>query len=285
MSRLKLALLDLYDGEPNQGMRAIREILSDFSGHLEVEEFDVRAKCQIPGTEFNIYISSGGPGHPLDGDGIWDARWKKLMDDLREINASGVGMKKYVFFICHSFQMICAHLGIGAITKRRKKSFGTFPVYKTEAGRHEPLFRDLSDPFWVADFREYQVIQPDHKILSALGANILTLEMPRPEPYERAIMAVRFSDEFVGTQFHPEGDPKGMIDHFLQPERREAVFQEFGEDHYFQMIADLDDPNKIEMTHNTVLPQFLHNSIQALRHQELATTHHASLAMTSKSRR
>jgi imidazoleglycerol phosphate synthase glutamine amidotransferase subunit HisH len=29
--------------------------------------------------------------------------------------------------------------------------------------------------------------------------------------YERAIMAVRFTDYFVGTQFHPEADPVSFV--------------------------------------------------------------------------
>jgi hypothetical protein len=29
--------------------------------------------------------------------------------------------------------------------------------------------------------------------------------------YERAIMAVRFTDYFVGTQFHPEADPVSLF--------------------------------------------------------------------------
>lgn len=266
MEQLKLAVLDMYDGEPNQGMRALREILKDFENELSITIFDVRAKGEMPDISFDIYISSGGPGNPLEGDGEWDTNWNHLMDQLWRSNLSGLDSKKHVFFICHSFQMICAHFGIGEITKRRKKSFGTFPCHKTKAGKGDTILKNLEDPFWVADFREYQVVQPNLDVIEAIQAKILAVEKPRAHvPYERALMCVRFSDEFFGTQFHPEADPRGMREHFMQTERREAVFEEFGKRKYYQMLEDLDDPSKIAVTHNLILPLFLSKAIKSLR--------------------
>jgi CTP synthase (UTP-ammonia lyase) len=40
--------------------------------------------------------------------------------------------------------------------------------------------------------------------------------------YERAIMAVRFTPYFVGTQFHPEADPISFISH-LRKEARDKI--------------------------------------------------------------
>lgn len=265
MKKLRLAVLDMYDGEPNQGMRALREILSEYTNELEIKEFDVRAKCELPDLSYDIYISSGGPGNPLDGDGVWDAQWKDLMDKIWLSNLHDLETKKYVFFICHSFQMICAHFEVGEVTKRVKKSFGTFPVYKTHEGKHDAFLRDLDDPFWVADFREWQIVQPNFEVIEAIGAHILALEKPRAHvPYERAIMAVRFSPEFIGTQFHPEADPLGMRDHFMKDERRQAVFEEFGARKYYDMLEHLSDPAKIELTHNIILPRFLRTAIRNL---------------------
>jgi imidazoleglycerol phosphate synthase glutamine amidotransferase subunit HisH len=39
--------------------------------------------------------------------------------------------------------------------------------------------------------------------------------------YERAIMAVRFTDYFVGTQFHPEADPVSFVSHLRNKEAKE----------------------------------------------------------------
>ncbi|HEY1199957.1 MAG TPA: GMP synthase, partial [Niastella sp.] len=66
---IRVALLDLYEGQVNEGMRCIRDILSQYSKanniNLVCTEFDVRLKCQFPNLDFDVYISSGGPGSPL----------------------------------------------------------------------------------------------------------------------------------------------------------------------------------------------------------------------------
>ena len=71
--KLKVALLDLYEGVANQGMRCLREILNQFGEinqfDVEVDEFEVRLQHNLPGLDYDIYISSGGPGSPLDSEG------------------------------------------------------------------------------------------------------------------------------------------------------------------------------------------------------------------------
>ena len=71
------------------------------------------------------------------------------------------------------------------------------------------------------DSREWQLVQPNRKVFKKLGAKILSLEKIRTHvELERAIMAIRFSPEMVGTQFHPEADPEGMKKHFSVEENR-----------------------------------------------------------------
>ena len=41
---LKLAVLDMNNNEPNQGMRCIREIVAKYEDQLDWDEYDVRAK-------------------------------------------------------------------------------------------------------------------------------------------------------------------------------------------------------------------------------------------------
>jgi imidazoleglycerol phosphate synthase glutamine amidotransferase subunit HisH len=41
--------------------------------------------------------------------------------------------------------------------------------------------------------------------------------------YERAIMAVRFTPYFVGTQFHPEADPISFISHLRNKEAKDKI--------------------------------------------------------------
>jgi GMP synthase-like glutamine amidotransferase len=266
MQAAKLAILDLYDGTPNLGMGSIKEIVSRFNNQLEWKVFDVRSKGEVPDMSYDIYISSGGPGSPLDGDGTWDVQFYNWMDAVWQWNKDHPYAKKHVFFICHSFQMACKHFELALVTKRKSQSFGTFPVHLTDLGVSDPLLGHLSNPFHVADFRDYQVIQPDEDRLEELGAEILALEKIRPHvPLERAIMAVRFSDEIIGVQFHPEADPEGMLSHFRDPERKRKVIAEHKESKYRQMIADINDPNKLDRTYRHVLPAFLKQSIQSVK--------------------
>lgn len=266
MQKLRLAILDLYDNTPNRGMTCIKGIVDRFGSRMDCEVFDVRAKAETPGLDFDIYISSGGPGSPHDGDGIWDVMYYNWIRDVWEWNERTTRRKKHVFFICHSFQMACKFFRVGEVTKRKSQSFGTFPCHKTVAGRYEPLFEGLPDPFYIADFRDWQVVEPDLERFAELGARILALEKFRPHvDLDRAIMAIRFSDEIVGTQFHPEADPDGMLEHFLSPERRRQIVEDHSEEKYLKMIDHLNDSDKIGLTYEIILPSFLDRAIRELQ--------------------
>ena len=74
---VRIAILDLYDGHENQGMRGLREIVHQFGdiNHVNIilKEFDVRQKLEVPDQSYDIYLSSGGPGSPLESEGSeWD---------------------------------------------------------------------------------------------------------------------------------------------------------------------------------------------------------------------
>ncbi|RMD70819.1 MAG: GMP synthase, partial [Bacteroidetes bacterium] len=264
-TRARLALLDMYAGEPNLGMGRLREITAAWREVLTVDEFDVRGKGEVPDLSYDIYLSSGGPGSPLPTGEDWEQRWYALVAAVHQHNAARPDRPKFFFFICHSFQMACLHFGVGEVRKRRAKSFGTFPVYKTPDGRRDPLFAGLPDPFWVADFREYQVVDVQAEQLARSGARLLAIEQERVQPHlPRAAMAVRFSSEMVGVQFHPEADSAGMLLHFSQEERKQAIIEEYGAERYYEMLAHLADPDKIELTHQVVLPGFLERSLRRL---------------------
>jgi len=106
---IRIAILDLYDGFENQGMRGLREILNDFSKsaniHLHIREFNVRQKNELPDTSWDIYVSSGGPGSPLESEGQqWDTLYFRWLHSIEKWNNNPATIsKKYVLFICHSF--------------------------------------------------------------------------------------------------------------------------------------------------------------------------------------
>lgn len=271
MSRLRLAILDLYNGIPNQGMRCIREIAEGFADEIEYDVFDVRVDGTVPDLTYDIYISSGGPGDPRDGEGEggWQDVWNKWLDGIFAHNSTAAD-KKYVFFICHSFQMATHHFGLADVTARKSISFGTFPVHTTEFGDRDAMFDDLEDPFYAADFRRFQAIQPNEQRLKETGARVLCLEKIRPLiDLERAIMAIRWSKEIIGVQFHPEADPEGMMAHFSRPDIKLDVVADHGRDKWLQMMEDLANPERIMKTHDSIIPGFLRRAINALTPAEV----------------
>ena len=264
--RLRVAILDLNNNMPNRGITYLKRMVEGYGSLLEYQVFDVRFKNEIPDLSFDIYISSGGPGSPFDYTGGWDKPYFELFDNIWNHNEHTTGEpKKYVFFICHSFQLACIYFKIGEISKRKAISFGTYPCNKTEFGEKEPFFKKLHDPFWIADFRDWQVVNADEMYMSKKGFHIAALEKERPHvDLPRAIMAIRFSEEIFGTQFHPEADADGMLTHFNEPERKAQVVTNHGEERFNQMIADLSDDTKINLTHKVILPSFLNNAIENL---------------------
>lgn len=267
-----IAILDLYEGHENQGMRGIREILNQFGeiNHLNLisKEFDVRRKKELPNTSYDIYISTGGPGSPTESEGLeWDTlyfQWLKKMEKWNN-NVSNI-QKKYIFFICHSFQLACRHFKIAQLTKRKSTAFGVFPVHLLEDGKNEPVFEGMPNPFYAVDSRDYQVVQPNHNRIMELGAKILCIEKERPHvPYERALMGVRFTDHFIGTQFHPEADAMGMTIHLKTEKRKKVVIENYGLKKWESMIERLNDPDKILWTHDHILPNFLNIALNSLQ--------------------
>ena len=268
---IKVAILDLYFGMENEGIRGFKEILERYKTkhglNLTYELFDVRKNCEVPGLEFDIYLSSGGPGSPLDSEGSeWEKKYFNLISQLEQHNKSDDPQKKYVFFVCHSFQLMCRRYQLGYINQRISTSFGILPVHQTSAGKKDQTFKNLDDPFYAVDSRSWQVIHPNEKQFTDLGMQLLAIEKKRPHvDLPRAMMAIRFSEYFIGTQFHPEADPEGMRTHLLGPDRKKEVIDEHGNDKYTQLLELLDDEDKLQHTQNTMIPNFLDEAILSLQ--------------------
>jgi GMP synthase-like glutamine amidotransferase len=268
---VRIALLDLYNGKVNQGIRSLRALISASEEHhgrrVVLDAFDVRQHAETPDLSYDMYVSSGGPGSPHDGEGTaWEAAYFDWLGALWQHNAEArPSDKKHVLFICHSFQMMCRYFELGAVTQRHAESFGIVPVHRTEAGWREPLFTGLADPFWAADFRRWQVVQPNRSRFQELGATIIALEQQHLLPHERALMGIRLSPEMVGVQFHPEANPEGMLVHFQQTKRRDDIVGKFGEERYERLIRRLGDPTYLAPTHRAIVPTFLERAVRATR--------------------
>lgn len=156
------------------------------------------------------------------------------------------------------------YFGLGDVIKRNSESFGVVPIHKTENGKHDGLIKDLPEPFYAADYREWQVVNPNHKAFEELGAQILCLENEHAHNNsENALMAVRVNDEFIGTQFHPEADASSLNYYFNKPERKEYVVSEYGEKRYLEMMGILENPAGLMLTQKTVLPNFLKHTLKS----------------------
>jgi homoserine O-succinyltransferase len=271
---IRVAILDLYQGELNQGMRCLRELLDSWSREknlpLEWDEFDVRLKNEVPDLSYDIYISSGGPGSPLESEGsAWETAYFKWLNEIEEWNNNPDALpKKFVFFICHSFQLVSRHYKVGEISKRRSTAFGVFPVHVLAEGQRDPVFSGLGDPFYVVDSRDWQLIRPDFNRLNEIGAIILGIEKYRPHvPLDQAIMGIRFNEYMIGTQFHPEADAEGMSVHLQSEEKKKTVIENYGEEKWKSMIEGLKDPEKIQNTYSHIIPNFLSLAAHHLKMQ------------------
>ena len=268
----------MNNNHANEGLRCILQQIRNVQDNnrqanlqvdLTFDVFNVRAENQLPNLDYDIYISSGGPGSPLASDEAWEASFFALIDQLFEWNRQNV-RKKFVFLICHSFQLVVRHLELGLLSRRKSTSFGIFPVHKTDDGCSEPLLKGLPDPFYAVDSRDYQITEPNLDRLDEMGAAILCLEKNRPHvPLDRAIMSIRFSPEIIGTQFHPEADNEGMLRYFMTDEKRNQIVTNFGQAKYDDMVAYLQDPTKIALTESVILPGFLRGAISALTMSDL----------------
>jgi homoserine O-succinyltransferase/O-acetyltransferase len=267
--KIRVAILDLYEGQANEGMRCIKEILNQFgeANNLELEwnVFEVRLQQQLPDFSYDIYISSGGPGSPLDSQGSeWENKYFNWLRRMEKYNTDAANQyKKHVLFICHSYQLACRYFKVAKVTKRKSTAFGVFPIHMLEAGFEEPVFAGLRDPFYAVDSRDYQVTEPYHNRLRNMGGKILCIEKERPHvPLERAIMGIRFNEYMIGTQFHPEADAVGMTMYLQREDKKKTVIENHGEEKWRSMIEQLNDPDKIRFTYSHVIPNFLNIAVE-----------------------
>jgi len=120
---IRIATIDLYNNERNEGMRCIKEIASEVKSRkngtdISYEVFDTRFKDEVPGLDKDIYISSGGPGSPFEGEGTkWEKDYFNLIQKIWDHNQNNPERKKYLFFICHSFQMMGRFFKFGTLFK------------------------------------------------------------------------------------------------------------------------------------------------------------------------
>lgn len=262
-----LALLDLYAGTPNEGLRGIRQSVESFAVRhgfeWDIRCFDVRGRQELPDTTYDVYISSGGPGDPTGLDNpAWEQRYFEWLQQLCNHNETWPEQARPVLFICHSFQMACRFFGVGEVIKRKSRAFGIYPVHLTPEGTGDPLFRGLPDIFQAVDSREYQVIRPVSQEADHSRGRLLALEKVRPHvPLERAVMAYRFNTHMAGTQFHPEADASGMRRYLNTDDVRLQLLPVLGEEKWTALSQRLEQADDLRLTEETIIPNFLSDAL------------------------
>ena len=254
---IKIAIIDMYDDTTNLGMTCILGILADWGKKhrisFQYEIFPIRTKCCIPNNDFDIYISTGGPGSPIDSAGsTWDNLYVNWLQEMLAIG-------KPVLLICHSFQIACRHFNFGNVCLRKSTQIGVLPVHPLI---DDPIFKNLNDPFYTLESRLYQIIEPNDEKIAQYGAQIIALEKHRPHvPLERAIMAIKFSDKMYGVQFHPEGEKNILLNFFNELGLKNNIIEKYGENKWNVIIDKLNDPEKLPRTHAHFIPNFLNQAI------------------------
>jgi GMP synthase-like glutamine amidotransferase len=270
---LRIAVLDMNDGYKNQGIRCISEILAESIGSWNtsherktpamVEYFRVRDKGEVPEHTFDIYVSSGGPGSPFDGEGEkWEHDFFNLLDSVIEHNLHRE-RKTYFFAICHSLQILSRKLRLAEVVPAPRPVYGIMPVYPTPDGMQSYLLEDFADRFFAFERRNYQVVDPDESALAAVGGQVLAIES-RNGLRGKAIMALSIGNEFQATQFHPEADRDSVLRNFLDPEKRGDILELNGEELYNKMLNSLRSEDRVKRTRALVLPKFLARAYQHL---------------------
>jgi GMP synthase-like glutamine amidotransferase len=156
--------------------------------------------------------------------------------------------------------LACRILNIGQLSPRAHKIEGIFPVQKTDEGVQDFLFHALENPFWALDSRSYQVSQVNNNNLNLLGGKILALEQSNTN--DSAVMAIRFSPEMIGTQFHPEADADGWMV-YVENKIRTDIEQQAGWESTLERAKI--HHNALQKTHETLLPGFIKQAIRQIR--------------------
>ena len=262
---LKVAILSMYRDQESQGMKYLRSILekesyafADLS--ISYQVFATRKSNELPRlSDFDLFISTGGPGDPHDGIGQeWENNYFEFLRNFQAHNATGI-QPKFLFSICHSFQLLCRFFDIAKVVPRPETCFGTFKCNLQNSGKDDALFGKLPDPFLIVENRNWQCVQPDLEKMESLGIQILAKELNPVSPgAEQALLAFRISPFWVATQFHPETNPAEMKKVYAGGKKVQEVLDKYGPLKMLQILDSLNRKNPSLLdTFECLLPEFI----------------------------
>ena len=136
---LRICIVDMNNAHVNQAMRCLRGLVSNFVDHVHLQNPDlVCEKVEVSPRDTNdpvprdcdLYLSTGGPGSPFDGDGsAWSDDYGHFCDHVAESSARGGQGRQGLFAICYSFEMVLRHFDLAHIGPRAERT--TLPMPRT----------------------------------------------------------------------------------------------------------------------------------------------------------
>jgi GMP synthase-like glutamine amidotransferase len=264
---LSVCIVDMNNGHVNQAMRCLRGIVAQFFERVraanpglpciltEVSPRDTNAP--VP-RGCDLYLSSGGPGSPYDGDGApWSLDYVRFLDGIVDASVRGGPDQRALFGVCYSFEMIVRHFELAEVAPRAERKFGVMPVYMTPAGQKHPLLGAFGDRLFAFEHRNWEAVDLDRAKLAALGGELLALESRDGVSKGRAILGLDVAPGVEAVQFHPEADRAGVVNWVSRPEQASAFKATYGEVTYQAMLRTLDDPRRLARTYALVIPGWM----------------------------
>jgi len=264
---LRVGVVDMNAGHQNQAIRCLGVLIDQLAARvrlvnpgLSVERVHVspRDKNEKPPTDCDLYLCSGGPGSPYDGDGeAWVDEFSEFLDDVVDDNAAHYGRGKGALAVCYSYEMAVRHFGVAEVAPRASRKFGVMPIYTTGDGQSHPLLSPFGDRLFAFEHRNWEAIHLDESALGRHGGKLLARESRDGVSKGEALMAFDFAPGVEGVQFHPEADRPGVMAWVARPDQAEAFKLAYGITTYERMLKTIDHPQRIARTFALLIPGWM----------------------------
>jgi GMP synthase-like glutamine amidotransferase len=261
-------------GHANQAMRCFRGIMTAFFDRVRAAnpglscrlvEVSPRDTNLVVPRDCDIYVGSGGPGSPYDGD---EEPWFKDFGDFvdwiyREADRDDEHQKS-LFGVCYTFELLVRHFDVAEVSTRDSRKFGVMPIYTTGYGQKHSLLAPFRDRLFAFEHRNWEAVEMKGKNVEALGGGLLALESRDGHSKGRGLLGFDFGRGVEAVQFHPEADRAGVMSWVARPEQAAAFRATYGEDTYQAMLRTQDDPNRLARTFALVIPGYLQRRFNKL---------------------
>lgn len=266
---VRIALVDMNNGVANQATRCFRRLVDGFQRRVRVQNPTVeftfhhlqpRNLGEVPDGSYDLVLSSGGPGAPLDGfDDTWGKGYRRFLDGVAEANAKDPVRSTKALLICHSFELAVLHFGVAEMRLRPTTKFGVMPAYLTDDGQLLDYLGPFGYRLFTFEHRNWEAVNLDAAKLARLGGKVLAHEAHAASVVNQgdAILGLRFAGGLDGLQFHPEADKPGVMAWVEKPEHQERLRDAYGDDLFGKMVRTLADPTRLARTFALLIPSWL----------------------------